>query len=239
MDARGTRMEWAPVLHRFPTREGASFAAARHVASAIRRQLEGQARASLVVAGGTSPISCLGRLSNWPLDWRRVDVILSDERWVPPDHPDSNEAMVRRHLVTRSARAVHLVGGFREQATIRGRLRELAREMRKLTLPFACSLLGMGTDGHFASLFPDAANLGQALDIDGEARYVPVDTASSPHPRISLTLGALARSDSIALLAFGERKRQVLNEISDGARQFPVARLLTQSRAPVHVFWAP
>ena len=225
--------------HRFPTREAASFAAARHVASAVRHQLERHVRASLVVPGGASPVSCLGWLADTALDWRRVDVILSDERWVPLDHPDSNEAMVRRHLVTGSARTAHLIGGFRERATVQGRLCELTQKIKNLTRPFACALLGMGTDGHFASLFSDASNLEQGLEIDGEPRFISVDTKASTHPRISLTLATLVQSDCIVLLTFGDRKRQVLDQITNGARQFPVASLLMQNRAPVHVYWAP
>ena len=147
--------------------------------------------------------------------------------------------MVRRHLLVRRARKARLIGSFRERTAIHGRLRGLAGALRQLPFPFACALLGMGADGHFASLFPDAANLECALDPDGEELCVVADTSSSPHQRISLTLGALCRSESIVLLAFGERKREMLDQAGHGAEQLPVARLLMQERAPVHVYWAP
>jgi 6-phosphogluconolactonase len=97
----------------------------------------------------------------------------------------------------------------------------------------------MGEDGHFASLFPDAENLEQGLDTDGIQLCLPVNTAASPHPRISLTLAALSRSDAIVLLFFGAAKREVYEQAKADSNGYPVSRLLLQKRAPVHVYWAP
>ena len=97
----------------------------------------------------------------------------------------------------------------------------------------------MGADGHFASLFPDARNLATGLDLESEKLCLPVKTQASPHMRISLTLAALSRSDSIVLLFFGEDKRAVYEAAQISHDQYPVSRLLLQKRAPVHTFWAP
>ena len=112
-------------------------------------------------------------------------------------------------------------------------------ELRRQFLPFAGALLGMGTDGHFASLFPDAENLDDGLDPEFATLCIPVRTTASPYPRISLTLSALSRSDEIVLLIFGEEKWQVLQDALSSAKTYPVSRLLTQERAPVQVCWAP
>ena len=97
----------------------------------------------------------------------------------------------------------------------------------------------MGADGHFASLFPDAENLAEGLDADGSSLCIPVSTDASPHPRISLTLAALSRSDEIVLLFFGDDKLAVYKEAKKQTNGYPVSRLLRQKRAPVHVYWAP
>ncbi len=97
----------------------------------------------------------------------------------------------------------------------------------------------MGEDGHFASLFPDAANLEEGLDVDSSELCIPVHTAASPHPRVSLTLSALSRSDEILLLLFGDRKREVYEAAKQTANGYPVFHLLRQKRAPVYVYWAP
>ena len=223
----------------FDNREEASLAAAEHIVAALHRRLDGNGKASLVVSGGTSPARCFVELSNSEIDWPRVHVVLSDERWVAPDHEDSNEKLVRESLVTRQAGGAALLRIYKANTTIDARCRELNDEFVRLPFPFACALLGMGEDGHFASLFPDAENLEQGLEVDSPELYIPVQTAASPHSRVSLTLAALSRSDEILLLIFGNAKREIYEAAKVGADEYPVSRLLKQKRAPVHVYWAP
>ena len=77
-----------------------------------------------------------------------------------------------------------------------------------------------------------------ALDLDNPDYFVPVATAASPQPRISLTLSALTNSNDVLLLFFGAEKRDVYEQAKAGRDAFPVSSLLFQTRAPVHVFWA-
>ncbi len=223
----------------FDTREAASVAAAETILALLSRRLEAQGEASLVVSGGTTPGLCFEALSRSALEWDRVSVVLSDERWVAPESDDSNEKLVRTALLTDKAREATLLPVFKPGSTPEERSEELATEIRSLPFPFACSLLGMGEDGHFASLFPDAAGLDIGLDSDAIELCIPVQTAASPYPRISLTLSALSRSDEIVLLIFGDKKLEVLEAARNAGSQLPVARLLLQKRAPVNVFWAP
>jgi 6-phosphogluconolactonase len=88
-------------------------------------------------------------------------------------------------------------------------------------------------------LFPDAVNLDDGLDVDNEQLCIPVKTAASPHPRVSLTLAAIARSDAVVLLMFGDDKREVYEQAKARGSKLPVARLLKQKKAPVHLYWAP
>jgi len=209
-------------LQRYGTRDAASAAAAALVTGALSARLSRQAEAALVVSGGRTPAVSLSRLAATPLDWNRVAVTLTDERCVPVDDDASNERMVRRRLLrdkAAGARFARLDGDG----------------LASLPRPFACSLIGMGEDGHFASLFPDMDGLDAALDLDGPATCVPARTAASPHGRVTMTLALLAQSDLLLLLAFGEAKLAVLEE-PDG---LPVAALLAQGRAPLQVIWAP
>lgn len=209
-------------LQRYGSRDAASAAAAALVTGALSARLSRQAEASLVVSGGRTPAASLSRLAATPLDWDRVAVTLTDERCVPVDDDASNERMVRQRLLRDKA------AGARFARLDDDGLASLPR-------PFACSLIGMGEDGHFASLFPDMDGLDAALDLDGPAGCVPVRTAASPHGRVSMTLALLAQSDLLLLLAFGEAKLAVLEE-PDG---LPAAALLRQRRAPLQVIWAP
>lgn len=223
--------------HIFETRLEASEAAAERIAALLANRLDNQNKAAIVVSGGTTPGQCLSALSRTPLDWSRVQVVLSDERWVPADHKDSNEKLVRETLLVEEASEADLLSVFAGDMSPDERCDALQDPLPEL--PFACSLIGMGADGHFASLFPDAQQLDQGLDVESGRLYIPVTTAASPHPRISMTLAGISRSDEIVLLFFGEEKLAVYRQALESTNGFPVSRLLRQKRAPVCVFWAP
>ena len=223
----------------FETREEASIAAANHVRTALERRLGLQPEASLVVSGRTSSVECLQALAKTPLDWQRVHVLLSDERWVPAGSDESNEMLVRKNLLQECAAEARLHPVHSEPFNIDERCELLEETVLTLPFPFACTLLGMGEDGHFASLFADADNLQKGLDVDSAHLCLPIVTAASPLARITLTLAALSRSDSVAVLFFGDAKRDVYERAKQDANGFPISRLLLQKRAPVHVFWAP
>lgn len=222
--------------HFFATRQQAAGAAAARIAELLAIRLDQQADASLVVSGGSTPLDCFAALARTPLDWNRVQVLLSDERWVDPGHEDSNERLARERLLVDQAAAARLKPVYAGDMTPEQRCEELQEPLPRL--PFAAALIGMGADGHFASLFPDAANLDLGLDVDSGQLYIPVTTAASPHPRISMTLAAISRSDEIVLLMFGDEKLAVYNKAKELSNGYPVSRLQRQKRAPVRLFWA-
>ena len=227
------------MLEEFDSREAASRAAADAMEAALRRRLAGDADATLVVSGGSTPGRTFEILATRELPWSRVHVVPSDERCVPPDHADSNERLLRETLLTGAAgesRLQPLSGGNPDHAE---NAAEFDAAVRRLPFPFACSLLGMGEDGHFASLFPDADNLEEGLNVDSTQLVLPIATAASPHPRMTLTLAALSRSDTIVLLVFGDAKRQLIEAASQSNDGLPIAYLLRQKRAPLQIIWAP
>ncbi len=228
-------------FHEFGDRMTASEASAGWIATALQRSLGGGESASLVVSGGSTPVDCFDVLSGTELDWGRVSVFMSDERCVPASHADSNEAMVRRTLVTGHAAAAEVVPVYRENEDVAGMCDALERRLVAEPAPFAAVLLGMGADGHFASLFPDFDRLHDGLDLSSgtAARCLPVATAASPHPRITLTLATLVNTRALILLAFGEAKRNVLEDAAAGGGDYPVQALLAQERTPVKIAWAP
>ena len=225
----------------FEEREAASTAAADLLAGLIRADLAASpgSQASLVASGGSTPGRCFDLLSQQDLDWSRVTVIPSDERWVPADHPDSNERLIRTRLLTGPAAKGNVLSLFRTGIDAQQAPRLIEKELAVLSRPFSASLLGMGEDGHFASLFPDFNGLQQALDPNGSPACTLVRTTASPHLRISLTLGALLDSTQTVLLIFGEAKRSVIESASLGGSAYPIEALLQFSRKPLTVIWAP
>jgi len=223
--------------YKFDSRDAASAAVAARMAGLVGAQLGRDAAAHFVVGGGTTPQRCFDYLSEYELDWDKIQVALSDERWVPNDHDDSNERLVRDSMLKDAASAGHILSVYQAGVSVDERAEEL--QTRKPENGFACSMVGMGSDGHFASLFPDADCLSEGLQLDNARFYLPVRTSASPHPRISMTLSALLASDEVLLFFFGEEKLAVYDNAHTVDRTYPITALLEQQQTPVSLYWAP
>jgi 6-phosphogluconolactonase len=223
--------------HKFESREAASAAIAARMAGLVGAQVGRDGESHFVVGGGSTPAACFEFLSDYELNWEKIRVALSDERWVPNDHEDSNERLVRETLLQNEAVAGSLLSIYQNKLSVDERCETLQSEIPGNG--FACSMLGMGTDGHFASLFPDADCLEAGLKLDSERFYMPVRTSASPHPRISMTLSALLASDEILLFFYGEEKLAVYENAHTVDKTYPVTALLEQKITPVSLYWAP
>lgn len=222
---------------KFDTRDAASAAAAARIAGLLNSQLDRDAAATFVVSGGKTPARCFEYLSGYEMAWKNVQAILTDERWVPPGHADSNERLVREKLLQDKASAGRILSLYQGDLSVDERCDSLQTELKGKR--FAVAMVGMGADGHFASLFPDADSLKTSLKPQNRLFYIPVRTSASPHPRISMTLGALLQSDEILLLVFGEKKLAVFENAKAGDTNYPIAALLNQQVVPVSLYWAP
>lgn len=194
--------------------------------------------AVLVVSGGSSPQALYRMLAAADLDWSRVQVLPSDERWVPTDHPDSNAGMIQRCLLIGPASRAELVFLTPEPGQDQV-LEALNARLATLPRPFAHAVLGMGADGHTASLFPTAPDIEAALI--SPRHCLAQDVPGLSHPRISLTVGTLLEASRISVLAFGIDKRAVMERaLGDGpARELPIRAILHQQQVPVDLYWAP
>jgi 6-phosphogluconolactonase len=231
-------MQTMVTLQEFASRETASRAAAGLLAARLREDLEHGTHASLVVSGGSTPGTCFDLLSRALLGWARVTVVPSDERWVPAADPNSNEGLIRRTLLQNAAAAARLLPLYRPGLDPALAPAAVEGDLRELTQPFSAVLLGIGADGHFASLFPDFAGLARALAPAADERCTLVKPAGSPLLRISLTLSALLRTAQVGLLFFGTDKRAVFEQALAGAGGLPLASLLAQPAVPVTALWA-
>lgn len=216
-----------------------AVALAQHVARRLKEDLLHQDKATLVVSGGKSPVPLFQALAIQPLAWDRVIVTLADERWVPPEHADSNEALVRTHLLTHRAATALMVPLWTGDPTPEAAVSAVSEALEALPHPFSQVLLGMGEDGHIASLFPGAAELPEGLRT--EAQVLAVRPSHASHPRLSLSLHALMQSRDIVLLMAGGTKRRLLEQaLEEGpVEALPVRAILRQTTVPVSIFWAP
>ena len=213
-------------------------ALADRVAAMLRHALGARGTASLVVSGGRSPVAFFRALAQRELDWARVSVTLADERWLPPEHPDSNAGQVRATLLRGAPSAARFVPLFGGEESPEAGLAASARRLATIARPFDVVLLGMGEDGHFASLFPGVEGLAGMLAEAGP-EVAAVHPPLAPHARLSLTLAALLDARRVLVQIHGARKRAVIEAAAAGAdpAQHPIAALLQQTRSPLQVFF--
>ena len=192
---------------------------------AVARWLHGRLAAALAqtdgpvaitIPGGSTPFPILERLAAMPLDWRRVTVWPGDDRCVPEDHPASNTGRIRALLEPAGAEVVALT-------------------VMEEVPHFALAWLGMGGDGHIASLFPSS---GPRADDPQRIRMLTPEPLppEAPFDRITLTIPALLDSDELVFVIRGADKRALFEAAARGENDLPVARLLRAARQPVTCF---
>ncbi len=228
-------------LHEFQDRQSLVRELADETASLLRRGMEENGRASLAVSGGSTPLTLFEHLSHMDIPWKDVVIFLVDERWVDPSDPDSNERLVRDHLLQDKAAAATFIGMKNSAPTAGEGERQCEEQLGKVPLPFDVLILGMGGDGHTASLFPGAKKLPAATDMNSGRTCMALAPLTAPHERMSLTLPVILSAGKIFLHIMGREKREVLERASaDGpSQEMPIRFVLRNENNPVSVFWAP
>lgn len=200
----------------------------------LRSALTRRERAVFCVPGGSTPGAVFDLLAAVDLEWDRVDLVLSDERWVPEDHPRSNTRQVRQHLMQDHAAQAQLLPVWQADLTPEAAAEVLSTRIAPL-LPLDVALLGMGGDGHVASLFPGAPRLDAALAEDAPPAMA-LTPPGQPEQRLTLTLPVLRGAFSLHLAITGPEKREALDRAEDAeVLDSPVTALLDL----VTVHWAP
>ena len=179
--------------------------------------------ASLVACGGRSPLSLYEKLSHADIDWGRVSIYLGDDRIVSSGHSDSNENIIRETLLINNASSAKFHSLLHPQISL-----------ASIKLPFDVVLLGLGNDGHFASLFPDLLNHSSAFDVNATPDFVVSDRplGSPSHRRISMNLAMLLNTRKCFLLVTDEDKRKIRDK-SYTDKKLPLHFLLSQKKTKV------
>ena len=226
------------VQHAFPSGEALARKLATDVTAALERRLAAGGAAGLVVSGGRTPAAFLRELGSRELDWSSVLVTLADERCVAADDPASNLRFVREAFAGAPASVAALVAVDPTGAEAASRWSEALEQMPR---PFAAVILGLGDDGHFASLFPGMPGLATALDLSTTTGVVAGVAPVEPKARLSLTLPVLLDTDLLVLHITGDSKLATLQRAACGgsALEMPVRALLEQRRVPLEIYHAP
>lgn len=216
------------------------------VAERLREGVAARGQATLVVSGGSTPVPFFQALREADLDWSRVTVTLADERAVPATHVDSNERLVRTHLLRGRAAQAHWLSCFAAGARLdqlEAACDALQARLSALNWPVDVVVLGMGADGHTASLFPRSAELLKALAEGGERCCLVAEVPEAPNVpvrRLSWTPRALLATRHLAIHTTGVAKRELLQRAcaSDDVREMPIRLALWQDSVPCHLFHA-
>ncbi|RYY76558.1 MAG: 6-phosphogluconolactonase [Gammaproteobacteria bacterium] len=230
----------------FENRQDMVSALEAECVTALSQAIEERGEATFMVSGGSTPEPLYKSLSNVDLDWELVYVALVDERWVDFEHDKSNEAFTVKHLIQNKAAAANLIGMKNTAGTAQEGLADCEAAYQQLAQPFDITILGMGNDGHTASLFPHANGLDAALNPDSPELCSAIiahqsEVTGAITERMTLSLAGLLHSKTLVLLITGQEKLDVLRKAQAGkdVAEMPIRAVLQQDRVPVVVYWAP
>jgi 6-phosphogluconolactonase len=223
----------------------ALVAACTMAISGIVDAAEESGGATLLVSGGSTPKAIYTQLANTDLAWHKVSIAMVDERYVPMTHPDSNEAMIKSCLVTGKASTAAFNGLYSKAGSLADAAKNTEQIYSSLAKGSDIIILGMGSDGHTASLFPGADGITAAMDKTSQRIVFPLvarksEVTGENLERISLGLMAILSAKKIILLITGDDKLAVYKQaLTADANELPVAAVLQQNATPVDVYWAP
>ena len=223
----------------FASRDALDQRLAAETAGILERAIQQRGQAALVVSGGSTPLKFFELLSQQSLDWDKVNITLADERWVSPQHSDSNERLVRERLLVNNAATATFVPLKNVAETADEGESECERALAAMGR-FDLLILGMGGDGHTASLFPGASNLARGLDLNSGRTCISMQPLTAPHQRMSLTLPCILEAEQIVIHITGEEKKSVIETALQLEDQtlLPISAVLQQQKTPVRIFWA-
>ncbi len=230
-------MKW----HEYRTREQLAEALATGVAAILAGGIATRGAAVLAVSGGSTPARFFARLSQAELAWEQVTILPVDERMVGQDHPRSNFGLIRRTLCVNAAAAAQLLPLF---VPVEGEFAPAVERAEAAIAPLGqidAAVLGMGNDGHTASLFAGGDCLGQALDADNPRWLETMRAPGASEARVTLTLRRLLAARFLALHIEGREKRQTLERALEPGpvAEMPVRAVLDGAGERLQVFWAP
>ena len=197
----------------------------RSIQEDLVRGVENDGSASFVTCGGTSPIKIFQLLSKSETpEWSKVKACLVDDRCVPPDHKDSNERLLTEYLAVNKASNINVIS-----------LYNAPKEILKIKRPFDVMLLGLGCDGHFASLFPKLVGNDRYFSTSADPEIVLLDEMGDPkHKRISMNLAMILQSKRIVLISNNKDKNEVIEEAYTN-KDLPLHYLLKQKKVEVEI----
>ena len=204
----------------------------------LTEAIKKRGRASIAVSGGSTPIPLFKEFSLLNINWKKVDLTLVDDRWVDPKNADSNELLVRTHLIKNKASKVNFIPLKNDSNTAKDGQKNSEETLKNITLPFDVIVLGMGSDGHTASLFPCSDELPEGMNLNNLNCLISTSPKTAPYERLSLTAKVIIDAKNVFLHLNGSSKLHTLEsamEYKDSSKM-PIYTFLENG---LSIFWSP
>jgi len=226
-------------VHAFSVQDDLIAALSQSITEQLQKAIEEKGKASLLVSGGSTPKPLFEKLREISLDWEKVSIGLCDERWLSSTHEESNENLVKTHLLQAKASKATFVGMYKKETDMQAAEMLCEKKMKESLFPFDVLILGMGSDAHTASLFPENIKLEKAFDLDNEALCIAIKPETAPYMRMSLTRQAILSAAHIYLHFEGKEKLAVYEEAIAGEDMYkmPIRSVLNQEFKDVEVYY--
>lgn len=227
-------------INDFNSRQQLDQALADNVSQILQSAIALKGKASIAVSGGSTPKGFFTALSNKDIDWKKVTITLADERWVDINSDASNTRLVHENLLQNKAAVAKFFHLKQGKNICEETLVDLNIAANNLLLPLDVVILGMGEDGHTASLFPCSEQIQSGLDISNPSALMKVEPTTAPHQRITFSFAALRQSQNIFLHLCGNSKKDVLDKAlsNDDIFEMPIRAFLQDKGIDTQVYWA-
>ena len=209
------------------------------VSQLLSFEIEKTGSASLLVSGGSTPKNLFLKLSQAEILWDKVQISLVDERYLPDGDPNQNGTIVKELLLQNKAKTAEFFP-FVLADTVEENAALLRMTTDSIKQPFTVVILGVGNDGHTASIFPDSKELDEALDPKNKEKIMITHSENLPYTRFTFTAIALLNSKQIFIHGYGNEKKSILQSAADQetALPYPIAYFINQENTPVEIYWA-
>lgn len=227
-------------INDFESREQLDEVLAENVSQILQSAIMLTGKASIAVSGGSTPKGFFKKLSNKEIDWEKVTITLADERWVDVNADASNTRLVHENLLQNKACVANFFHLKQGESLDEETLAALNLAANNTLLPLDVLILGMGEDGHTASLFPCSEQIAQGLNVTNKSALMKVEPTTAPHQRITFSFAALKQSKHTFLHLSGASKKQVLDKALNASDIFemPIRAFLQDDDIDTQVFWA-
>jgi len=225
--------------HVFSDQEALIEALSQSILENLQKAIDEKGKASLMVSGGSTPKPLFEKLRKTVFAWDKVTIGLCDERWIDVSKEESNEHFVKKYLLQEEAAKAHFIGMYCEDTDIYTAQKICSHKIKEMLFPFDVLILGMGSDAHTASLFPENIRLEEAFDLKNQNFCIAIKPTTAPYTRMSLTRWAILGAKHIYIHFEGKEKISVYEEAigGDDIYTMPIRSVLNQEIKEIEVYY--